>query len=77
MHSGVAIDLLALGAGAWRQADKETFREEERREERPVPGCDESQQLHGGVGRERELRPPERRTRFRGWDEGIGLGIIS
>lgn len=34
MHSGVAIDLLALGASAWKQqADKETFREEERRGE--------------------------------------------
>lgn len=33
MHSGVAIDLLALGAGAGNGADKETFREEERKGE--------------------------------------------
>lgn len=64
MHSGVAIDLLALEAGAGSRRIK---RHSETRsgEERPVPGCDESRQLHGGVGREQELAP-EQRWRFRG-----------
>ncbi|KAG7244786.1 hypothetical protein INR49_029805 [Caranx melampygus] len=49
----------------WKQAYKETFREEEEeKEEKPVPGCDKSQQLHCAVGREQELGPVQR-TRFR------------
>lgn len=49
MHSGVAIDLLAHGAGA---GSRQIKRHSEKRsgEERPVPGCDESRQLHSGVG---------------------------
>ncbi len=31
----------------------------EHSEERPVPGCDESQQLHSGVGREWKLGPDQ------------------
>lgn len=53
--------LVGTWSQCWKQADKETFREEEGREEKPVPGRDESRQLHCAVGREQELGPGQRK----------------
>lgn len=63
LHSGVAIDLLALGDSAWKQADKETFREEEQRGQSQAAMSPDSctVELGGNCA-----PPPQQRTRFRG-----------
>lgn len=85
MHSGVAIDFLALEASAGSRQIKR-HSEERSGEERPVPGCDESEQLHSAVGREQELGPGQRtRVRHGLWggqthrhtDVGLEDGVVA